>query len=1649
MLVVRGETEAQQRQLGKMGRSGCVQRRHVGREGLRGGFTVSALAVGGIALLVLSCGDDGVGPAPPPPPPPPAPVATTVTVNPGSTTFSALGETARFTAEVRDQHGQVMAGAVVAWASSNASVATADASGQVTAAGNGTATITARAGSAAGAADVTVAQEVDAIAVSPAAATLVAFGDTVRLVAEATDANGHGMAGLDLSWASSDVGVARVDETGLVEAVAEGTARISATAGDASGISEITVEDSDRAALVALYEATDGPNWVNNENWLTDAPLREWYGVWTDASGRVTRVNLGGRLNEDGQAVGHGLTGTIPPELGHLGNLRRLNLYWNNLTGTIPPELGDLANLNVLSLSGNSLRGVIPPELGSLANLKDLYLNENFLRGRIPPELGELPKLETLRLNHNELTGPIPPELRALRELRHLDVGYNSLSGVIPSWLGELTELFRLILRNNDFTGPIPPELGNLSKLFSLYLDVNGLTGPVPGELGRLSNLVRLHLYDNDLTGPIPPEIGSLGRLEGLGLWGNNLTGTIPPELGNLSNLDWLALGSNDLTGPIPEELGKLDRLQLLSLSGNRLTGSVPLNFVGLDNLESFGCRLSAGVCVPATDEFREWVREVDARGNFAASGVDIPFCDAIDAQALEAVYEATNGPGWRQADGWLEDENLGRWHGVQTDSIGRVSSLDLTGNGLTGSLPDALGLLADMTELRIGNNELTGRLPSSLTSVPLEDLDYRGTALCVPDDAGFEGWLNGIPRLAGAGVPCPPLTDRDILESLYWQSDGPNWHSRTGWTTDSPLDRWHGVTTDAAGRVIELRLRSNGLSGPIPIEISELNHLEWLDLAENQLYGGIPSEFAGLSELRVLNLFGNQLSETIPPELGDLGRLARLNLAWNEFTGDIPEELANLANLNSLDLGQNFLTGLIPAALGNLSRLEWLGLASNQLSGSIPSELGDLVGLRSIRLADNQLTGRIPSQLGAPSGLSTVDLSGNRLTGPIPKELGGLAALRELRLSGNQISGSIPSELGQSGDLRTLELADNQLSGSIPAELGRLNNLVTLDLGDNELSGLLPAELGRAASLSILDLRSNALNGAVPPEFGNLTLLKQLILADNPGLAGPMPAEILAIGGLERLMAGGTGLCWPPEQAYATWFQRIADRRLVRCEGGVAVYLMQTVQSWDDPVSLLAKEPALLRVFVTAPEQATATMPDVRATFFIDGVERHSAHIAATTQPIPSEISEDDLARSANTEIPDWVIAPGLEMVIDVDPEGELDPALGVTKRIPEEGRIAVQVRHVPPFNLTLIPFLNATEPDSSVLADVSAMAADPDGHELFLDMRTLLPIAELAVEAREPVIVSVPDPRHMMGPVAAMRLMEGGTGYWMGIWDGVLNAGIRSAINGVAVIGGKVSVSRRRATTIAHELGHNLSLRHAPCGRPSSVDPWFPHENGRTGAWGYDFEKHRLVPPAAADIMSYCRTGFVWISDYFFNKALGHRLADGGAPAAAQAVEVDPVRSLLIWGGRDQDGVPYLDPAFVVEATPSMPTVGGEYIIEGETRDGTTIFSFTFDMPDMGDAEGEETSFVFTLPVEVGWSNNLASITLSGPGGSVTLDETTNRPMAILRDPRTGRVRGFLSDPVAANRAAAADAAGELGVTTVEVLFSRGIPEAEAWRH
>ena len=358
---------------------------------------------------------------------------------------------------------------------------------------------------------------------------------------------------------------------------------------------------ADCEALLAARDTLAGSGTLN---WSGSTAIAAWDGVTLSGSPlRVTSLVL-----SDSQ-----LTGTIPPELGNLNNLERLNLTRNQLTGDIPPELSLLTNLQLLALGGNQLTGPIPTWLVNITNLEELYLWGNQFTGAIPPELGNLPGLVKLGLSRNQLTGGIPPQLSSLTNLRYFSLSDNQLSGPVPTWMGSLADLQELYLSQNQLSGAIPSELGSLVNLQELHLSQNQLTGPIPVGLGTLNNLRELSLGGNQLTGAIPTELGSLSKLQVLYLWGNQLTGPIPASLGGLANLEQLALSQNQLSGAIPSELGSLSKLQVLYLWGNQLTGPIPASLGSLTNLELLflsgnqltGC-IPVGIAGVANNDFSE-----------------------------------------------------------------------------------------------------------------------------------------------------------------------------------------------------------------------------------------------------------------------------------------------------------------------------------------------------------------------------------------------------------------------------------------------------------------------------------------------------------------------------------------------------------------------------------------------------------------------------------------------------------------------------------------------------------------------------------------------------------------------------------------------------------------------------------------------------------------------------------------------------------------------------------------------------------------------------------------------------------------------------------------------------------------------------------
>ena len=611
------------------------------------------------------------------------------------------------------------------------------------------------------------------------------------------------------------------------------------------------------------------------------------------------------------------------------------------------------------------------------------------------------------------------------------------------------------------------------------------------------------------------------------------------------------------------------------------------------------------------------------------------------------------------------------------------------------------------------------------------------------------------------------------------------------------------------------------------------------------------------------------------------------------------------------------------------------------------------------------------------------------------------------------------------------------------------------LPIYDNGLAGELPPELGNLTALELLHLADDGLTGEIPPELGNLTALKALSLGNR--LTGRIPVDLANLSALEELVLYGS-VCAPDDPDVQRWLGRIGDHNVPSCppySPARAAHLVQSIQTLDGSVPLVAGRYATLRVFLTAPPWESIPVPSFRVSFYDGGQLVYSKEIRPGNIPgspqvrevgsLPSEIDPRGGNPVAVAFVPGHVVRRGMEMVV----EAELDPALGIGGRIPATGRIVLNVHALPTMELTIVPFLNAERTpwrdsiNAAYIATVKDMAANPY-HEVMREPRVLLPANDWAVTAHEPVWYSKSmGSYHQLRALRALRAMEGGRGYWMGTSPG-------SALlsEGVTIL------SALEGSTIAHELGHSMGLGHAFCAAEDGVDPAAP---ALIGVWGFWLEFLKDIHPNTPALMSYCTSRCYWhlqdktpghsncprrwISPYHFRKALYARRQEPWAMAAFRT----PTSALVLWGGDSESGGLHLEPAFVVDAAPMLPDSAGGYTLAGRNASGRELFSLTFAMPEIADAGEAVRSFVYTLPVRPGWEA-LASVTLTAPDGrTAVLDGSTDRPMTILRDARTGQVRAFLDGLFDSGPGGRGGLVAELGAIA---MTSRGIPVAAAWR-
>lgn len=309
----------------------------------------------------------------------------------------------------------------------------------------------------------------------------------------------------------------------------------------------------------------------------------------------------------------------------------------------------------------------------------------------------------------------------------------------------------------------------------------------------------------------------------------------------------------------------------------------------------------------------------------FSANGIIVALEDSVitsirqDSLALIALYDSTDGDNWTNNDNW-KSAPVSQWHGV-TVANNRVTSLQLGGNNLNGTIPRAMGDLTELTLLQLENNSLQGNIPAEIGN----------------------------------------LTN---LESLRLEQN-----SLSG---EIPL------TIGNLDNLSILRLFSNDLTGEIPTSIENLSHLTQLYLFDNQLNGIIPAGLWNLVNLIELRLNANGLSGTLPAEIGNLTLLKRLVLSNNNFSGMLPPEIA-MTKLFDLSLSDNNFEGILPEELTSLTTMIFLNISLNNFSGEVPEGISAFSQLRQCWVQNNSFH-NFPDMSGV-SSLTDLRMQDNSFT--------------------------------------------------------------------------------------------------------------------------------------------------------------------------------------------------------------------------------------------------------------------------------------------------------------------------------------------------------------------------------------------------------------------------------------------------------------------------------------------------------------------------------------------------------------------------------------------------------------------------------------------------------------------------------------------
>lgn len=512
------------------------------------------------------------------------------------------------------------------------------------------------------------------------------------------------------------------------------------------------------------------------------------------------------------------------------------------------------------------------------------------------------------------------------------------------------------------------------------------ITQTLPPFLCDLKNLTYIDFQYNYIPGEFPTSLYNCSKLEYLDLSQNCFVGKIPDDIDRLASLSFLSLGANNFSGDIPRSIGRLKKLTSLQLYQCLFNGTIPENIGNLSNLETL--YLFSNSMLPPT--------KIPSRFS--------------KLKKLRIFH--------------MYDSNL---VGEIPETIGEMVALeylDLSGNYLSGIIPNGLFTLRNLSKLFLYNNSLSGEIPEVVEAYSLTSLDLSMNNLTgkIPDDVGN-------------------------LKKINF-----------------------------------LNLAKNQLSGEVPESIGRLPALTDFIVFLNNLSGNLPLDFGRFSKLETFQIASNSFTGNLPENLCYYGRLVGLTAYDNNLSGKLPESLGSCSSLQYLRLEKNELSGNVPNGLWTSLNLSTIMISENKFTGQLPERLSWNVS--ALALSYNQFSGRIPEGVSSWKKLVVFNASNNLFNGSIPMELTSLPQLTTLLLDHNQLSGRLPSDILSWKSLITLNLSHNQLSGEIPYAIGQLPSLNILDLSENKISGRILPQLSR---LTNLNLSSNFFTGKIPSVFENL----------------------------------------------------------------------------------------------------------------------------------------------------------------------------------------------------------------------------------------------------------------------------------------------------------------------------------------------------------------------------------------------------------------------------------------------------------------------------------------------------------------------------------------------------------------------------------